>query len=87
MEAAARADGVALIITSAFRTDAEQARLFAQHPDPKWVARPGTSLHRLGTELDLGPPAAYDWLARYAGRFHFIQRYAYEAWHQEADLH
>ena len=81
MEAAARADGVALIITSAFRTDAEQARLFAQHPDPKWVARPGTSLHRLGTELDLGPPAAYDWLARNAGRFHFIQRYPYEAWH------
>ena len=25
---------------------------FAAHPDPKWVARPGTSLHRLGTELD-----------------------------------
>ena len=54
---AARADGVALLITSAFRSDAEQARLFAAHPDPKWVAPPGRSLHRLGTELDLGPPA------------------------------
>jgi hypothetical protein len=71
MEAAARADGVALLITSAFRTDAEQARLFAAHPDPKWVAPPGESLHRLGTELDLGPPSAYDWLARNAERFHF----------------
>jgi soluble lytic murein transglycosylase-like protein len=81
MEAAARADGVALIVTSAFRGDAEQARLFAQHPDPKWVARPGTSLHRLGTELDLGPPAAYDWLARNAARFHFIARYSWEPWH------
>jgi hypothetical protein len=71
MEAAARADGVALLITSAFRSDAEQAQLFAAHPDPKWVAPPGRSLHRLGTELDLGPPAAYRWLAANAGRFHF----------------
>jgi hypothetical protein len=81
MASAARADGVALLITSAFRTDAEQARLFAAHPDPKWVAPPGTSLHRLGTELDLGPPGAYGWLAANAGRFHFRQRYAWEAWH------
>jgi hypothetical protein len=81
MQAAARADGVALIITSAFRTDAEQARLFARRPDPKWVARPGTSLHRLGTELDLGPPASYGWLAHNAERFHFTQRYANEPWH------
>jgi soluble lytic murein transglycosylase-like protein len=81
MAAAARADGVALLITSAFRTDAEQARLFAAHPDPKWVAPPGRSLHRLATELDLGPPAAYRWLAANAERFHFVQRYAWEAWH------
>jgi hypothetical protein len=71
MAAAARADAVALLITSAFRGDAEQARLFAAHPDPKWVAPPGRSLHRLGTELDLGPPAAYRWLAANAERFHF----------------
>jgi soluble lytic murein transglycosylase-like protein len=81
MAAAAHADGVELIVASAFRSDAEQARLFAQHPDPKWVAPPGRSLHRLGTELDLGPPAAYRWLARHAERFHFKQRYAWEPWH------
>jgi hypothetical protein len=81
MEAAARADGIALSITSAYRSDAEQAVLFARHPDPKWVARPGTSLHRYGTELDLGPPSAYGWLERNAERFHFIQRYSWEAWH------
>jgi soluble lytic murein transglycosylase-like protein len=81
MAAAARADGVALLITSAFRSDAEQARLFAAHPDPKWVAPPGQSLHRLGTELDLGPPAAYRWLAANAERFHFLQRYSWEPWH------
>ncbi len=52
-----------LLVTSGYRSDAEQARLFAAHPDPKWVAPPGKSLHRYGTELDLGPPAAYAWLA------------------------
>lgn len=81
MAAAARDAGVALIITSAFRSDAEQAALFAAHPDPKWVARPGTSLHRLGTELDLGPPSAYAWLHVHAARFGFTQRYSYEPWH------
>ncbi len=77
MEAA----GVALVINSAFRSNAEQAALFAAHPDPKWVAPPGKSLHRLGTELDLGPPAAYAWLAANAPRFGFVKRYSWEPWH------
>jgi transglycosylase-like protein with SLT domain/D-alanyl-D-alanine carboxypeptidase-like protein len=81
MAASAAADGVSLIVNSAFRTNAEQAALFARHPDPKWVAPPGQSLHRLGTELDLGPAAAYGWLSRNAGRFHFVQRYSWEPWH------
>jgi soluble lytic murein transglycosylase-like protein len=81
MAAAARADGVSLLITSAFRSNAEQARLFAARPDPKWVAPPGRSLHRLGTELDLGPSAAYGWLAANAKRFGFVQRYSWEPWH------
>ena len=81
MAAAAAADGTALIITSAFRSDAEQARLWEANPDPKWVAPPGTSLHRLDTELDLGPPSAYEWLASNAERFGIVQRYAWEPWH------
>jgi soluble lytic murein transglycosylase-like protein len=81
LAAAARDDGLALVITSAYRSDAEQAALFAAHPDPKWVARPGTSLHRLGTELDLGPASAYSWLAANARRFGFVQRYSWEPWH------
>jgi len=81
MEAAARADGVALVVVSGFRSNAEQAILFARHPDPKWVAPPGRSLHRLGTELDLGPSSAYGWLARNAKRFHFVERYSWEPWH------
>jgi hypothetical protein len=81
MAAAAAADGIALIVVSGFRSDAEQAELFAAHPDPKWVAPPGTSLHRCATELDLGPDSAYGWLATNAGRFGFLQRYSWEAWH------
>jgi transglycosylase-like protein with SLT domain/D-alanyl-D-alanine carboxypeptidase-like protein len=81
MERAAAAAGHHLIVTSGFRSDAEQAVLFARHPDPRWVAPPGTSLHRLATELDLGPRSAYGWLAANAGRFGFLQRYSWEPWH------
>jgi hypothetical protein len=81
MERAAGAEGVHLIVVSGFRSNAEQAVLFARHPDPKWVAPPGKSLHRLGTELDLGPSSAYGWLAANAPRFGFVKRYAWEPWH------
>jgi Transglycosylase SLT domain/D-alanyl-D-alanine carboxypeptidase len=82
MAAAARREaGLHLSITSAFRSDAEQARLWAANPNPTWVAPPGTSLHRYATELDLGPPAAYGWLEANARRFGFIKRYAWEDWH------
>ncbi len=81
LAAAASEDGIALLITDGFRSDAEQAVLWAQNPDPRWVAPPGTSLHRCATELDLGPASAYGWLAANAGRFGFLQRYSWEAWH------
>jgi transglycosylase-like protein with SLT domain/D-alanyl-D-alanine carboxypeptidase-like protein len=81
MAGTASRSGIALTITSAFRSDAEQAQLYAQHPDPRWVAPPGTSLHRCATELDLGPPSAYGWLAANAPRFGFSKRYSWEPWH------
>lgn len=81
MSAAATSAGLALVVNSGFRSDAEQAALFAAHPDPHWVAPPGHSLHRCATELDLGPPSAYSWLAAHARRFGFVQRYSWEAWH------
>jgi hypothetical protein len=81
MAAAARRDGIQLVITSGYRSDAEQAKLFAQNPNPTMVAPPGKSLHRCGTELDLGPPSAYGWLARNARRFGFLKRYSWEPWH------
>src|SRR5918995_3834421 len=81
MAAAARRAGIALVVVSGFRSDAEQAELFERHPDPRWVAPPGRSLHRCATDLDLGPSSAYGWLAANAGRFGFVQRYSWEAWH------
>jgi hypothetical protein len=85
MAAAARDDGIVLIVVSGFRSDAEQAELFAAHPDPTWVAPPGHSLHRCATELDIGPDAAYSWLAANAARFGFVQRYSWEPWHYGFD--
>jgi hypothetical protein len=85
MAAAARSDGIVLTVVSGFRSDAEQAELFAAHPDPTWVAPPGHSLHRCATELDLGPSSAYSWLASNATRFGFTQRYSWEAWHYGFD--
>jgi hypothetical protein len=79
--AAAAAAGVALTVNSGFRSDVEQAALFAANPDPRWVAPPGHSLHRCATELDLGPDSAYGWLAANASRFGFAQRYSWEPWH------
>jgi hypothetical protein len=81
MAVAAAAAGISLIVNSGFRSDAEQAALFAANPDPRWVAPPGRSLHRCATELDLGPEGAYGWLAGNATRFGFVQRYSWEPWH------
>src|SRR5204862_894028 len=78
MAAAASTAGLTLIVNSGFRSDAEQAALFAAHPDPRWVAPPGHSLHRCATELDLGPPSAYGWLDANARRFGFLRRYSWE---------
>jgi Transglycosylase SLT domain/D-alanyl-D-alanine carboxypeptidase len=85
MAAAASHAGITLVVNSGFRSDTEQAALFAAHPDPTWVAPPGHSLHRCATELDLGPESAYGWLAANASRFGFIQRYSWEAWHYGYD--
>ena len=85
MAAAAAADGVTLSVSSGFRSDAEQAELFAANPDPEWVAPPGQSLHRCATELDLGPESAYGWLAANAPGFGFVQRYSWEPWHYGFD--
>lgn len=82
MDRAAHGAGLDLVVVSAFRPDAEQAVLFARHPDPKWVAPPGRSRHRDATELDLEMSGGvHEWLTRSGGAFGFIQRYSWEPWH------
>jgi len=82
MDRAIRAAGMDLVVVSAFRSDAEQAVLFARHPDPKWVAPPGRSRHRYSTELDLVVSGGvHAWLTRNAGAFGFVQRMSWEPWH------
>ena len=82
MDRAAHGSGMDLVVVSAFRSDAEQAVLFARHPDPKWVAPPGRSRHRNSTELDLDVSGGvYPWLVRNGNAFGFVQRYSWESWH------
>ena len=72
MEVAVRADGVRLIITSGYRSDAEQAELHERNPIRGGSAS-GQVATRHGAELDLGPAAVFAWLARNARRFHFMR--------------
>ena len=81
MAAAALRAGHRLVVSSGFRTDAEQARLFARTPTPvgraarQLTAPPG---HRarprpaVGLRLAGGPTRR---------RFHFVLRYGWEPWH------
>lgn len=83
MKAAAHRDGRTLVVVSGFRSNAEQARLFAANPNPRMVAPPGRSNHRLGIALDLGPSASYGWLAANGRRFGFTKPMSWEPWHWE----
>ena len=60
--AGARADGAGLLIVSAFRSDAEQAVLFASPRTRSRSRPPGRSLHRDATEPDPCPRSAHGWL-------------------------
>lgn len=81
MVAAAQKAGVQLIINSGYRTHAEQQALWNAHPDPKWVARPGTSNHEKGQAIDFANVGnAWAWLKAHAGQFGF-KNYPPEPWH------
>lgn len=49
---AAKADGVTLTASSAFRSMPNQQGLFAANPNPNLVARPGYSNHQMGIAID-----------------------------------
>ncbi len=91
MRAAARADGVALLISYSYRTLAVQVVKYRDYlAGGNLAARPGTSNHGWGTALDLAIPAypaannsaAFRWLKANAARFGYHNNDApSEPWH------
>jgi zinc D-Ala-D-Ala carboxypeptidase len=85
MDAAARAEGVTLLVSSAYRSYAYQVEVFARNVKESGreaalmvSAEPGHSQHQLGTAIDFGSitdafarTAASKWLERNAVRFGF----------------
>ena len=89
--AAADKDGVALRVTSGWRSADEQAALYATAirtygsagAARRWVLPAGESEHVRGGAVDVGPPAGARWLRRNGVRFGLCQRYGNEPWHFE----
>jgi D-alanyl-D-alanine carboxypeptidase len=89
MDAAARKEGVLLLVSSSYRSYAYQAEVFARNAAEvgeeraaRDTARPGRSQHQLGTALDFGSiddsfaqTKAGLWLAANAARFGFSLSY------------
>lgn len=89
MDAAAKANGVTLVFSSAYRSYSYQEQVYARHvremgqsAADRVSARPGHSQHQLGTVVDFGSidnrfaesPAGL-WMAANAGRFGFSLSY------------
>jgi LAS superfamily LD-carboxypeptidase LdcB len=88
MQEAARRDGVTLRITSGFRTQEEQAKLYRcwQRNRCPLAARPGYSHHQSGLALDLDVRTsrkASAWLEKHAPHFGFRHTVRGEPWHWE----
>jgi D-alanyl-D-alanine carboxypeptidase len=95
MDAAARADGITLVYSSAYRSYSYQDGLFERYSRQHGVenanrfsARPGDSQHQLGTAIDFGSiddsfatTSAGQWLAANAWRFGFSLSYPMDMEH------
>lgn len=87
----ARADGVTMTITSGWRSPEFQQRLLddAVHTygsvgvARQYVETPDRSKHVIGEAVDVGGPAADQWLITNGIRFGLCQIYANELWHFE----
>ena len=88
---AARADGVAMTITSGWRSPQFQQRLLddAVHNygslavARQYVETPELSKHVVGEAVDVGGPPADHWLIANGARFGLCRIYANELWHFE----
>ncbi|MDQ2585220.1 M15 family metallopeptidase [Saccharothrix yanglingensis] len=87
----ARAAGIELRVTSGWRGEGYQRRLFdeavAVHGSVeearRWVTTPEKSAHVRGEAIDIGPTDAADWLVRNGADYGLCQAYANEMWHFE----
>ncbi len=90
-DSAARADGVRIRISSGWRNDAYQRRLFedavktyrSEDGARQFVATPEKSAHVTGHAVDVAPLEAQLWLQQHGSRFGLCQIYANERWHYE----
>jgi LAS superfamily LD-carboxypeptidase LdcB len=84
-------DGVALIITSGWRSvryqqsllDAAIAQYGSAAEARRWVNTPEKSTHVTGKAVDIGPTAAALWLRQHGNRYGLCQIYGNEMWHYE----
>lgn len=87
----ARDDGVALVVTSGWRSRAHQQRLFDEAVSKyggveealRWVSTPDTSAHVTGEAVDVGPTEAAAWLGEHGADYGLCQVFANESWHFE----
>jgi LAS superfamily LD-carboxypeptidase LdcB len=98
MKKSAKKAGINLTISSAYRNDSYQQKLFdaavkkygSAKAARKWVATPGGSAHRTGRALDIGVDGSTvqsgsktsAWLKKNAKKYGFYP-YSAEAWHWE----
>ena len=87
----AQDDGVRMVVTSGWRSQAHQQRLYeeavskygSEEEASRWVSTPDTSAHVTGDAVDIGPTAAADWLSQHGADYGLCQIFANEIWHYE----
>lgn len=87
----ARDDGVAMRITSGWRSREHQQRLYdeavarygSEEEARRYVATPDTSAHVTGDAVDIGPTDADVWLIEHGADYGLCQTFANEIWHFE----
>lgn len=87
----AREDGVAMRVTSGWRSRAHQQRLYdeafarygSEEEASRYVSTPDVSAHVTGDAVDIGPTEADDWLIQHGADYGLCQVFANEIWHFE----
>lgn len=88
MQKGAKASGVNLVLSSGFRTNAEQQKLYGCYKkgscnNGNLAAKPGYSNHQSGKALDIGGAGSASWLAKNGTRYGFRATVKGEPWHWE----